>query len=84
MITVSKNICFILIGLHHTLNIIVISKMYVATESIYRTYCGVYPFSSEFKAFSLSIGRNKEKRRGKKITCITFFLYVYIFSIYDF
>ena len=53
--------------------------MYVATKSIYRTYCGFYPFSSDFKAFSLSIGRNKEQRRRNKITCITFLLFFLYF-----
>ena len=55
MIKVSKNICFKIKGSHHTLNIIAICKTIVTTEPIYRTYCGVYPFSPDFKAFSLSV-----------------------------
>ena len=53
MIRVSKNICFKIIGSHDTLNIIVICKTYVATGPIYRIYCGVYPFSPDFKDFSV-------------------------------
>ena len=53
MIRVSKNICFKIIGSHDTLNIIVICKTYVATEPIYRIYCGVCPLSPDFKDFSV-------------------------------
>ena len=53
MIRVSKNICFKIIGSHDTLNIIVICKTYVATEPIYRIYCGVCPLSPGFKDFSV-------------------------------
>ena len=55
MIKVSKNTCFKIIGSHHILNIIAICKTIVTKESTYRTYFGVYPFSRDFKAFSLSI-----------------------------
>ena len=55
MIKGSKNICFKIIGFHHTLNIIVIYKTFVATEPIYRTYSRIYLLSPDFKAFSLSI-----------------------------
>ena len=34
---------------------IAICKTIVTTELIYRTYCGVYPLSPDFAAFSLSI-----------------------------
>ena len=54
MIKVSKNICFKIIGSHHTLNIIAICKTIVTTEPIYRAYCEFYPLSPDFKAFSLS------------------------------
>ena len=40
-----------MIGSHHTLNIIAICKTILATEPIYRTYCGFYPLSSDFKDF---------------------------------
>ena len=49
MIKVSKNICFKIIGSHHTLNIIAICKTIVTTEPIYRTYHGAYPLSPDFK-----------------------------------
>ena len=55
MIKVSKNIYFEIIGSHYTLNIIAICKTIVTTEPIYRTYCGVYPISPDFKDFSFSI-----------------------------
>ena len=55
MIKVCKNICFKITGSHHTLKIIAICKMIVATEPVYRTYCVVYPLSPDFKIFSISI-----------------------------
>ena len=36
-------------------HIISICKTVVTAEPIYKTYCGVYPLSPHFKAFSLSI-----------------------------
>ena len=59
MIKVSKNICFKIIGSHHILNIIAICKTIVTTEPIYKTYCGVYLLSPDFKAFSFSISLSK-------------------------
>ena len=68
IIKISKNICFKIIGSHYILNIIVICKTFVVTEPIYRTYCGVYPLSPDFKGFSLSISlfevRAKSKEEG--------------------
>ena len=55
MIKVSKNICFKITESRHTLNITAICTTIVTTEPIDRTYCGVYPLSPDFKAFSLSI-----------------------------
>ena len=67
MIKVSKNICFKIIGSHHTLNIIGICKTIVTTEPIYRIYCGVCPLSPDFKTFSLSISLSEvgTKFRGE-------------------
>ena len=65
MIEVSKNICLKIVGSHHTLNI-VICKTIVATKPIYRTYCGVYPLSPDFKAFSLSIVLSEVKAKSKE------------------
>ena len=66
MIKVSKNICFKIIGSHHTLNIIVICKTFVATEPIYRTYCRVYLVSPDFKAFSLPISLSEVGAKSKE------------------
>ena len=66
MIKVSKNICFKIIGSHHTLNITVICKMYVATEPIYRTFCGVCPLSPDFKVFSFSISLSEVGKKGEE------------------
>ena len=66
MIKVLKNICFRIIGSHHTLNIIVESKTFVAIESIYRTYCGVYPVLPDFKVFSLSISLSEVGAKSKE------------------
>ena len=45
------NICFKIIGSNHTLNIIAICKTILTTGPIYRTYCGVYLLSPDFKYF---------------------------------
>ena len=66
MIKVSKNICFKIIRSRHTLNIIAICKTIVTTEPIYRTYCGVYPRSRDFKAFSLSISLSEVGTKFKE------------------
>ena len=66
MIKVSKNICFKIIGSHYTLNIIAICKTIVTTEPIYRTYCGVYPLSRDFKAFSLSVSLSEVGTKFKE------------------
>ena len=66
MIKVSKNICFKIIGSHHTLNIIAICKTIVTTEPIYRTYFGLYPLSPDFKAFSLSILQSEVRKKFKE------------------
>ena len=58
--------CFNIIESHHTLNIIVVCKTYVATEPIYRTYCGIYPLSPDFKAFSLSVSLSEVVTKGKE------------------
>ena len=63
---VSKNICFEIIGSHHTLNIIATCKTIVITEPIYRTYCGVYPPSPDFKAFSFSVSLSEVGTTGKE------------------
>ena len=82
MIKVSKNICFEIIGSYCTSNIIAICKTIVTTEPIYRTYCGIYPFSPDFKAFSFSISRSEVGTEGKKEgirlhVFLDFFLYVF-------
>ena len=66
MIKVSKKICIKTIGSHHTLNIIVICKTYVATEPTCRTYCGNYPLSPDFKAFSFLISLSEVGTNGKE------------------
>ena len=66
MIKVSKNICFKIIGSHHNLNIIVICKAFAATEPNYRTYCGVYSLSPDFRAFTLSISLSKVRAKSKE------------------
>ena len=40
-------------------------KTYVATEPIYRTYCGGYPLSPDFKAFSVSFSLSVVETKGK-------------------
>ena len=66
MIKVSKNICFKIIGSHHTLSIIAICKTIVTTEPTYRTYRGVYPLSPNFKAFSLSVSLSEVGTKFKE------------------
>ena len=66
MMKVSKNICFEIVGSHHTLNIIAICKTIVTTEPIYRTYCGVYPLSPDLKVFSFSISLSEVGTKGKE------------------
>ena len=84
MIKVSKNICFEIIGSRHTLNIIVICKTFVETEPSYRTYCGVYPLSPDFKAFSLSISLSevRAKRKEEGIMKEQDHMYYLIFSMF--
>ena len=84
MIKVSKNSCFEIIGSRHTLNIIVICKTFVATEPSYRTYCGVYPLSPDFKAFSLSISLSEVRAKRKKegIMKEQDYMYYLIFSMF--
>ena len=65
MIKVSKNICFEIIGSHDTLNI-AICKTIVTTDPIYKAYCGVYPLSHDFKAFSFSISLSEVGTKGKE------------------
>ena len=83
MIKVSKNICFKIIGSHHTLNIIVLCKTFVAKEPIYRTYCGVYPLWPDFKAFSFSILLSEVRTKGKeeRISLYVLFDAFYIFYL---
>ena len=85
MIRVSKNICLKIMGFHHTLNIIVVCKTYAATEPIYRTYCRVYPLSSDFKVFSFSIPlsevRTKFKTIIKEEDYLHYLLFFYIFYL---
>ena len=57
---------FKIIGFHHSFNIIAICKMHVATEPMYRTYCGVYPLPPDFKAFTLSISLSEVGTKDKK------------------
>ena len=66
MIKVSKNICFKIIWSHHTLNVITICKTIVTKEPIYKTYCGVYPFSPVFKGFGLSISLSEVGTKFKE------------------
>ena len=40
--------------------------MYVTIEPIYRTYCGVYPLSPEFKAYRFSILLSEVGTKGKE------------------
>ena len=41
-------------------------ETYVATEPIYRTYCGVYPLSFDFKVFSFLISLFEVGTNGKE------------------
>ena len=72
---------FQIIGSRHTLNIITICKMHMAMESIYRTYCGVYPLPPDFKAFNLSISLSevgtKDKEEGIKFHVLFDVLYIF-------
>ena len=81
MIKVSKNICFKIIGSHPTLSIIVICKTYVTIEPIYRNYCGVYPLSRDFKAFSFSISlpetETKRKEEGIRLHVLLHVFYIF-------
>ena len=48
----------------------------MAMEPIFRTYCGVYPPSPDFKAFSLSDVGAKVKEEGKRFhVLLDVFLY---------
>ena len=66
MIKVFKNICFKIIGSHHTLNIIAICKTIVTTEPIYRAYCRVYLLSLDFKSSSFSISISEVGTKGRE------------------
>ena len=66
MIKVSKNICFKVIGSHRTLSIIALCKTIVITEPVYRTCCGVYPLSPDFKVFSLSVSLSEVGTKFKE------------------
>ena len=66
MIKVSKNICFKIIGFHQTLNIAVVCQTFAATEPFYRTYCGFYPLSPDFKTFSLSTSLSEVRSKRKE------------------
>ena len=71
---------FKIIGFHHTLGIIaILCKTILTTEPIYRTYCGDYPLSPDFEAFSLSISLSevgtKGKAEGVRLNVLRFFLF---------
>ena len=66
MIKVSKNICFKVTGSHRTLSIIALCKTIVITETVYRTCCGVYPLSPDFKVFSLSVSLSEVGTKFKE------------------
>ena len=81
MIKVSKNICFEIMGSHHTLNIIAICKTIVTTEAIYRTYSEVYPLSPHFKVFSFAISLSEVGTKGKE-EGIRLHVLLYVFYIF--
>ena len=43
-----------------------ICKTILITEPVYRSYCGAYPLSPDFKAFSLSISLSAIETKGKE------------------
>ena len=57
----------------------------MATEPIYRTYCGVYPLSPDFKAFSLSISLSevgtKDKEKGIRLNVLLDVSYIFYLDI---